>query len=104
MLTVTKHKTFGAPKLTTFDVAFDASYAAGGEDLSAALDGVEGKVVDAWAQPIDGYTFSIDLASKKVKAFWVDTTVDGAAEAEVADTTDLSAVTTRVTVLSYISA
>ena len=35
MLTVTKHKTFGAPKLTTFDVAFDASYAAGGEDLSA---------------------------------------------------------------------
>jgi hypothetical protein len=40
-----------------------------------------------------GYVWTWDPDAKTIMAFWVDTTVDGAAMAAVVDTTDLSAVT-----------
>jgi hypothetical protein len=43
-----------------------------------------------------GYVVNYDYANQELVARWVDTTVDGAALAEVADTTDLDAVTVRV--------
>ena len=39
-----------------------------------------------------GYVFEWDNTNSKIKAFWVDTTTDGAPLAEVVNTTDLSAV------------
>ena len=43
--------------------------------------------------PNSGYVFEYDATNEKIKAFWVDTTTDGAPMAEVADETDLSGVT-----------
>lgn len=73
-------------------LAFDSSYPTGGEGLTAndlgmlAFDMV-------LVEPSAGFVFSFDRANNKVKAFWVDTTTDGAAMAEVVNTTDLSGVT-----------
>ena len=41
--------------------------------------------------PQNGLVFEYDRANAKLKAFWVDTTVDGKEMLEVANTTDLSA-------------
>jgi hypothetical protein len=76
------------------EITFDDSYPTGGEALTANTIG-GGSVVAAFFEVEDGYVFRYDKANSKVLAYWVDTTVDGAALAEVADTTDLSAVVVR---------
>lgn len=43
-----------------------------------------------------GYVITYDYANQEIIARWVDTSTDGAPLAEVADTTDLDAVTFRV--------
>ena len=48
---------------------------------------------DVRIAPTAGYTFEMDYTNKKILVYWVDTTVDGAAQAQVADTTDLAALT-----------
>lgn len=73
-------------------IAFDSSYPQNGEPLTAndiGMDQIDSIRID----PKNGYTFEYDYTNAKVKAFWVDTTVDGAPQAEVTDTTDLQAVT-----------
>ncbi len=84
---------FGNKRANFVDVDFDASYPTGGEALTPGdfgLTVIEMMII----APNAGYVFEYDVANEKLKAFWVDTTVDGAALAEVANTTDLSGVTT----------
>lgn len=79
-------------KIVTGTVAFDASYPTGGE-AATDISGHFTEVLGVMLAPTAGYTFSYDKATNKVLAYWVDTSVDGAAQAQVADTTDLAAVT-----------
>lgn len=75
-------------------ITFDSSYPTGGEALAPAdIDGIEGDIDYLWCVgDSGGYVFDWDNTNGKIKAYWVDTTVDGAPLAEVADTTDLSAI------------
>lgn len=80
-----------------FKVTFDSSYPTGGEPLTAADLGFSDHATNLNVLGFaGGYTLNYDAANAKLMAFWVDTTVDGAAMAEVANTTNLSAVTALV--------
>lgn len=82
----------GPMKFVTGTFAFDSSYPTGGEAFTELADKfatLQGVVFESKG----GYTFTFDYTNEKVLAYWVDTTVDGAAQAQVANTTDLSAVT-----------
>lgn len=78
-------------KMVLTYLTFDNSYPTGGEALTAANLGLE-EVLAVVFPCSAGYSFAYDKANAKVIAYWVDTTVDGAALAQVANTTDLSAV------------
>lgn len=85
-------------KIVVVDITFDSSYPTGGEAFDIQTLGLS----EAWYVSVDQIapdTTSLvvrwDYATAKFIAFWVDTTVDGAAMAEVVNTTDLSAVTVR---------
>ena len=80
----------GTLKVTFRTLTFDSSYPTGGEPLTAADLGLS-TVVFATAQNKSGYSFEYDIANAKLLAYWVDTSTDGAAMAQVADTTDLNA-------------
>jgi hypothetical protein len=87
----------GNRKFVTATVTFDSSYATGGEAISLTSLGLN-RLDFMWAVTQDGYVPSWDGSSTapKVKLFWVDTTTDGAALAEVPSTTDVSAVVVRI--------
>ena len=87
----------GNRRFVTADVTFDSSYATGGEGIPLSSLGLT-RLDFMWVSPDDGYVAQWDgsLTAPKIKLFWVDTTVDGAALAEVASTTDVSAVTVKV--------
>jgi hypothetical protein len=86
----------GNRKVVHGTVTFDSSYPTGGEAVSLAnlglnrLDWLECLTTDGFVPAWDGST-----SAPKIKLFWVDTTVDGAALAEVTATTDASAVVVR---------
>lgn len=81
-------------------VTFDSSYATGGESLTPASLGFQ--TFDFVSVTTSGgYVFSYDHTNSKVKAYWVDTSTDGAPLAEVASTTDLSAITCRIRAIGY---
>jgi hypothetical protein len=96
----------GAEYLSYGTIAFDSSYPTGGEAVSAVdLGFPSGTTVHAVIfDNAGGYSFAYDHANAKVKAFWVDTTTDGAALAEVADTTSLATVTARFIAVGLASA
>lgn len=74
------------------ELAFDSSYPTGGESVTPAMFGLN--TIDfLLAEPAGGYTFEYVHATSLLIARWVDTTVDGAPQAQVADTTNLSGVT-----------
>lgn len=81
-----------ALKVVTGTIAFDSSYPTGGE-ATTAISGHFTELLGVLFEHEDGYTFKYDYTNNKILAYWVDTSVDGAAQAEVADTTDLSGVT-----------
>lgn len=87
----------GNRKFVTATVTFDSSYATGGEAISLTSLGLN-RLDFMWAVTQDGFVPSWDGSSTapKVKLFWVDTTTDGAALAEVPSTTDVSAVVVRI--------
>lgn len=92
---------FGLHKVRFVTVAFDSSYPTGGESLTAANLGLAG-IVHVQAGSAGGYVFEYDHTNKKLKAFMGDN--NNAADGpliEVADTTDLSAVTCRAVVYGY---
>lgn len=93
---------FGNKKVRVFDTDFDSSYPTGGEALSAADMGLR-KAELVVANPKNGYTFSYDYANGKLLAYQGDNANAAAAPSvQVANTTDLSAVTNvRVLAIGY---
>ena len=87
----------GNRKFVTATVTFDSSYPTGGEAISVLSLGLN-RLDFIWAVTQDGYVPSWDgsLTAPKIKLFWVDTTTDGAALAEVPSTTNVSTVVVRV--------
>lgn len=87
----------GNRKFVTATVTFDSSYATGGEAISLTSLGLN-RLDFIWAVTQDGYVPAWDgsTTAPKIKLFWVDTTTDGAALAEVPSTTDVSAVVVRI--------
>jgi hypothetical protein len=92
---VTNHE--GIKRVWRGTVTFDASYATGGEAFVpenygfVTVDKVE-------VDPSVGYVPEYIASTDKILVRWVDTTTDGAPLAEVASTTDLSAVVFPVTI------
>lgn len=79
------------------DATFDSSYATGGEDMAPSALGLQ--VIDHIDPEISsgGYVVRFSRANKKLQAFQGDNTNAAAAPlVEVANTTNLSAVTVRL--------
>jgi hypothetical protein len=68
------------------EIAFDSSYPTGGEEVPKNMLKYVKNVKYVFIQPIKGYTFSYDATNKKIIAY-------STAATEVADKTDLSALT-----------
>jgi hypothetical protein len=84
---------------TVSTATFDSSYLTDGESLTKAQLGFASTTdpeFNVTAQPTAGYVAEYDHTNSKLLLYWVDTTVDGAALAQVASTTDVSAVVVRV--------
>lgn len=83
-------------------VTFDSSYATGGEALAASdlglpyISFILTNVRPSDTGGVDGFVVHYNRSTGKLQAYWVDTTTDGAALAEVANTTDLSGVVVDV--------
>ena len=90
----------GARRRKVLSVTFDDSYPTGGESLTPADAGLV-SFTHVSAEPADGYVFEFDHTNEKVIAYWVDTTTDGAPMAQVANTTDLATVVSRVVVEGF---
>lgn len=93
---------FGDAKVASGTITFDSSYPTNGEALTVATLGLS--QVDIFlptpAQDANGaVSVAYDHTNSKVKAYWVDTTTDGAELAEVANTTDLSGYSFRFVAL-----
>jgi len=87
----------GNRKFVTATVTFDSSYATGGEAITLSSLGLD-RLDFIWAVTQDGYVPAWDgsTTAPKIKLFWVDTTTDGAALAEVPSTTNVSTVVVRI--------
>ena len=99
--TIKKKFKFGNGYCVVADVAMDSSYPTGGEAVSAEQLGLSALEFVLGA-PSGGYVPEYDHASKKLKAYYGDN--DNAADgplAEVANATNLSAVTFRLMALGY---
>lgn len=83
----------GDLKCLPLTIAFDSSYPTGGEplDVSGYFDK---EVINVQINPTSGYVFEYDYTNKKVLAYYGnnDGDADGAL-VQVADTTDLSSLT-----------
>ena len=91
---------FGKHRVRIGSVTFDDSYPTDGEAVSPSDFGLsEIYQLIVVGTRGSGYVVEYVPSDGKLKALWVDTTVDGAPLAEVADTTDLSAVVADVIVL-----
>lgn len=98
---VTRNVGPGNRKEVIATVAFDSSYPTGGESLAPSLLGFQAFDFVSFTNT-GGYVFEFDHTNSKVLAYWVDTTTDGAPLAQVANTTDLSGVTTaRLRAIGY---
>ena len=86
----------GQNRVVRGTLTFDSSYPTGGEAVSLTELGLS-LLTDLDLDGDDGYVLRWDRSqtSPKILAYWVDTSVDGAALAEVTAATDLSAVITR---------
>ena len=87
----------GNRKFVTATVTFDSSYATGGEAISLVSLGLN-RLDFLWANSTDGYipVWDGSTTAPKIELFWVDTTTDGAALAEVPSTTNVSTVVARI--------
>ena len=105
-VTVTKVESFviGDRKMVIADVLFDASYAIGGEAVTASNFGFDLEITHIWGAVArdpdaadNAVVLDFDEANSKLIAFWSNN--DGVADGpliEVPDTTALSAYTARV--------
>lgn len=104
--TVTKGRSndvWGTRQIGLFRVTFDSSYPTGGEAFDLKAYGFQGPAQAVFVAQRDPnnaqYVVQYDHDAEKLVAFWVDTTVDGAALAEVANTTNLSTLVVDVLVI-----
>lgn len=100
-LTITDRNSPSVPferKLVYVTIDFDASYPTGGEALTASDVGLDR--IDAVFVESGEYNFEYDPTNEKILAYWGDNNnaSDGPL-VEVADTTDLSAVSVNALVL-----
>lgn len=72
-------------------IAQDDAYPTGGESLTATDFGLVSITNVVPLGNPDGFGYEYVTADTKLKMFWVDTSTDGAAMAEVVDTTDTNA-------------
>lgn len=97
--------TVGNRQRVSLASTFDSSYATGGEAFNAnaicGLQVVESVQISPSAGYVAEYVPSATAASRKIKVYWVDTSIDGSPLLEVASTTNLSAVTFNVVVNGY---
>ncbi|MCK6620335.1 MAG: hypothetical protein HUU32_12790 [Calditrichaceae bacterium] len=91
-LTTRKTDLQGTVRVVYLDITFDSSYPTGGEPFETGLD----TVLSANIEPSGGYIFKYDYTNRKILAYYADydAVADGAL-IQVADTTDLSAISTR---------
>ena len=80
----------GGMLFVTGTVTMDNSYPTGGEAVTAGQFKGGSFVRVLLSASTTGIVPAFDATNKKVMAFWVDTTVDGAALAEVTASTDLA--------------
>jgi len=80
----------GGMLFVTGTVTMDSSYPTGGEAVTAGQFKGGSFVRVILGASTTGIVPAWDATNKKVLAFWVDTTVDGAAMAEVTATTNLA--------------
>lgn len=93
---VTEPRNVGGGLLETIStVTMDSSYVTGGESVTANQLKL-GTVIHASVGCNAGYVGEYDITNSKLKAYWVDTSTDGAPLAEVATTTDLALIVFRV--------
>jgi len=91
----------GNMKLVIGRVTFDASYPTGGEAYTPSLFGLQ-KIIRLVPFPANGYVPEDDKANQKIKMYYADyDAVADAALIEVANATNLSAVTITVMVWGY---
>lgn len=85
---------WGQKKVVFATVTFDSSYPTNGEAFDAIAKSSLG-MTEVFAVVPCGGAINVQYVKStgKLKAFWVDTSTDGAVMAEVVDTTDLSAQT-----------
>jgi hypothetical protein len=95
-ITVSTSSTWPISRTVVANVLLDNSYPTGGYTLSAATLGMQG-VASLTAHPTAGYVFEYIQSTGKLKAFRDATPAAAAPLPEVANATDLSAVTVRVT-------
>lgn len=79
----------GGSVTKTATITFDSSYPTGGEAVTAANFGLS-RILSLTLAPNIGYVFEYVPSTSKIKAYWVDTTTDGAPLAEVVDTTSMA--------------
>lgn len=95
---------WGTRHIAMVTATFDASYATGGEAFDPASYGIIGTPFAVLASVRPGtdnaYVVQYDRTNKKLMAFWVDTTVDGAPLQEVASTTDLSSLVVDLVIVA----
>ena len=85
----------GTQQVIRGTLTFDSSYPTGGEAFSLAGIGMT-RLDRLDLEPAEGFVGEWDASktAPKVLLYWVDTTTDGAAMAQVVDTTDVSALNT----------
>lgn len=71
-------------------LTFDDSYPSGGEVITLSEIGFEYIYGAVCIAGCGGYTFELVPSTHAMKVYWVDTTTDGAPQAEVTATTNLS--------------
>ncbi len=81
-------------------IAFDSSYPTNGEDVSD-ITGKFKTCCQIICECAGGYCFEFDKTNSKIKAYWVDTTTDGAPMAEVTNSTNLSAIDAKFIAIGY---
>jgi hypothetical protein len=94
-VTVTESsKKSGGRRCRRATVKFDASYPTGGEAVTAADFALDSRIVDLHPRAVAGYIPVFNAATSKIMVYWADNDAEAdSALVEVADTTDLSAVT-----------
>lgn len=81
----------GAQRIATGTISFDSSYPTDGESFTLSQLGFGSQLYHLNVSPKSGYVFEVDYTNKKLKAYIVGST--SSVLSEVANTTDLSALT-----------